>query len=48
MVAMLWLQQLEQQVFVTRILMMALHLKKMMKKLNESKDCVITHAKHLS
>jgi urease accessory protein UreF len=50
MVAMLWLkQQLGQQVFVTRMLMMALHFKKMMmKKLDQSKDCVITHAKHLS
>jgi urease accessory protein UreF len=50
MVVMLWLQQqLGQQVFVTRILMMALHFKKMMmKKLDQSKDCVITHAKHLS
>jgi len=48
MVAMLSLQQqLGQQVFVTTILMMALHLKKMMtKKLNQSKDRVIAHAKH--
>jgi len=46
---MLWLQQLGQQVFVTRILMMASHLKKMMmKKLNQSKDRVIAHVKHLS